>query len=76
MLKKVVCLQVQYDEQLMQNSGRYQESSVQSPVSVPPQRQVVQHEDVQGFDDYDEEDFRRDISDTVNTHESHSNYHY
>lgn len=44
------------------------------PIQNIPQRPVLQHEDVHGFDEYDEEDFRRDIHD--NTYESRSNYHY
>uniref|UniRef100_A0A0R3RSK7 GuKc domain-containing protein n=1 Tax=Elaeophora elaphi TaxID=1147741 RepID=A0A0R3RSK7_9BILA len=68
---------VQYDEQLIQNSGYYQEP-VQSSISIQnmPQRPVIQQQDdAHGFDDYDEEDFRRDMRGD-NTYESRSNYHY
>ncbi|KAK6105794.1 Guanylate kinase family protein [Brugia pahangi] len=68
---------VQYDEQLIQNSGYYQEP-LQSTIpmqNIPQQRQTLQqHDDIHGFDDYDEEDFRRDIRD--NSYESRGNYHY
>ncbi|VDM15973.1 unnamed protein product [Wuchereria bancrofti] len=43
--------------------------------NIPQQRQTLQqHDDIHGFDDYDEEDFRRDTRD--NSYESRGNYHY
>ncbi|OZC05540.1 hypothetical protein X798_07486, partial [Onchocerca flexuosa] len=59
----------QHAEQLIQNSGNYQdqlESSVSIQNTSQIQKSKLQREDTHGFDEYDEEDFRRD-----NTYESH-----
>uniref|UniRef100_A0A915PU89 Uncharacterized protein n=1 Tax=Setaria digitata TaxID=48799 RepID=A0A915PU89_9BILA len=67
---------VQYDGQVIQNSGYYQEPQQQITMPIqnmPAQRSLIQHDDAHGFDEYDEEDFRRDIRD----YEYRSNnYHY
>ncbi|MCP9264197.1 CACB4 [Dirofilaria immitis] len=66
---------VQYDDQIMQNSGGYYQEPLQSsaPIQNMPQaqRSMLQREDTHGFDEYDEEDFHHS-----NTYESRGNYHF